>query len=669
MLMNVGRGSRGRGMSVGVRAVPVPTSGWDAMSPLSAMDPSFAVTLENWFPQPGWVELRKGFSLHSSVDGPTVTDAVETLMTWQGPTTAQVSMFAGMGTSIWDVTDEAQGVEDTDVGPFTNVRFQFTNFTTTGGNFLWACNGAEVPVYYNGTIWADTTITGVTPEDIADVCPHRNRLWLVIKDSMTAAYLPLDSIQGAAVAFEVGGLFSQGGYLQSIGTWSRDGGEGPDDYLAFVSSRGQVAVYSMSDPTDPDGFYVVGVYSIGTPIGRRCLEQIGPDLAVITNEGVQSLGSVISLDRAAQDRGTITARVQPAINAASRITGNDFGWQIISYPKSTMFILNVPTGTGVFQQYVMNTLTGAWCRFTGQNGYCWALMDNNLYFGGDGLVLKADDAGGDFGGVEFTATLRTAFSYYGDRGRKKRWPMVQPIIDTNAVVIPSIGMDVDFRIQQQETDPIPVDPVSGALWDVAVWDDAIWGGESIIFDEWLSVEAIGYAAAVHMLVAVAGQPLGQQLVTNNEFTAWTGGDPDGWTETGESGGNSITDDTPGALFVSADGALLSLEQTVATMTAGTLYYIQVTCTSIPTGGFQFGTKADVGDSVTTTGTHSRQVLATAGDGLKVYIRNTTSTISTFTITRVTVREMFRDVDNPSNDTEIELRLNAINVTAETGAIV
>ena len=84
---------------------------------------------------------------------------------------------------------------------------------------------------------------------------------------------------------------------------------------------------------------------------------------------------------------------------------------------------------------------------------------------------------------------------------------------------------------------------------------------------------------------------------------------------------------------------------------------------------QFGTKADVGDSVTTTGTHSRQVLATAGDGLKVYIRNTTSTISTFTITRVTVREMFRDVDNPSNDTEIELRLNAINVTAETGAIV
>lgn len=657
-------------MTVGVQAVPVPTSGWDAMSPLANMAPEFAVTLENWFPQPGWVELRKGFALHSSVDGPTVTEPVETLMTWQGPTSADVAMFAGMDASIWDVTAAEQGVEDTDVGPFTNVRFQWTNFATTGGNFLWACNGAEDPVYYDGSVWADTTITGVTPGDIADVCPHRNRLWLVLKDSMTAAYLPLDSIQGAAVTFDVGGLFSQGGYLQSIGTWSRDGGDGPDDYLAFVTSRGQVAVYSMVDPTDPDGYFIVGVYSIGTPLGRRCLEQIGPDLAVITNEGVQSLSSVISLDRAAQDRGTITARIQPAINAASRITGSSFGWQFISYPKSTMALLNVPVGTGLFQQFVMNTLTGAWCRFTGQNGYCWALMDNNLYFGGAGIVCKADASGGDFGGVEFVANLRTAFSYYGNRGRKKRWPMVQPILDTNAIVTPSIGMDVDFRLDSgNETDPIPIDPLSGALWGTAIWDADTWGAGSIVYDEWLSVEAIGYAASVHMLVAVAGQPLGQQLVTNNEFTAWTGGDPDGWTETGEAGGNSITDDTPGALFVSADGALLSLEQTVATMTAGTLYYIEVTCSSIPTGGFQFGTKADVGDSITTTGTHSRQVLASAGDGLKVYIRNTTSTISTFTITAVRVRELYRATTYPTNDTAVTLRLNALNVTDEPGAVI
>lgn len=666
MLLNLQQNRSPRQLTVGVTAVPVPTAGWDAMSPLASMAPEFAVTLENWFPQPGWIELRRGFSLHSSVDGPSVTDAVETLMTWQGPGPSDQAMFAGMDASIWNVTDEAQGVEDTDVGPFANVRFQSTNFTTTGGNFLWACNGADDPVFYDGSIWDETTITGVTPGNIVNVCAHRNRLWLTIKDSLTAAYLPLDSIQGAATTFEVGGLFSEGGYLQAIGTWSRDGGDGPDDYLAFVTSRGQVAIYSMVDPTDPDGFFLVGVYSIGTPLGRRCLAQVGPDLAVITNDGVQSLGQVISLDRAAQDRGTITARVQPAINQAARVTASSFGWQFISYPKGTYALLNVPVGGDQFQQYVMNTLTGAWCRFTGQNAYCWALMGNNLYFGGDGLVLHADNAGGDFGGVEFIADLRTAFSYYGNRGRKKRWPMVQPIIDTNAAVVPSIGMDVDFRLTSI-TDPLPIEPASGALWGEAVWGVSAWGGSTEIFDDWLSVEGIGYAAAVHFKVAVAGQPLGQELVTNNEFADWSAGDPVGWTETGEAGGNSITDDTPGALFVSADGALLSLEQTC--MTAGTLYYIQVTCSSIPAGGFAFGTKADVGSNITTAGTFSRTVQATSGDGLKVYIRNQTSTVSTFTITRVSVRELYREVDNPTNDTTIELQLNALNVTSETGGIV
>lgn len=666
MLMNLRQNRSPSQLTVGVSAVAVPTAGWDAMSPLANMAPDNAVTLDNWFPQPGWIELRKGFSLHASVDGPSVTTAVETLMTWQGPASGDVAMFAGMGTALWDVTDEGTSTEVVSVGPFTNVRFEFTNFTTTGGNFLWACNGAEDPVYYDGAAWADAIITGVTGSDIVDVCAHRARLWLAIKDSLTAAYLPLDSIQGAATTFELGGLFEQGGYLQSIGTWSRDGGDGPDDYLVFITSRGQVAVYSMVDPTDPDGFFLVGVYSIGTPLGRRCLEMIGPDLAVITNDGVQSLGQVISLDRAAQERGTITARIQPAINQVARVTANSFGWQFISYPKGTYALLNVPVGGNLFQQFVMNTLTGAWCRFTGQNAYCWALMGNNLYFGGDGLVLHADSAGGDFGGEEFVADLRTAFSYYGNRGRKKRWPMAQPIIDTNAAVTPTIGMDVDFRLTSV-TDPLPIEPASGSLWGVATWGVSTWGGSSAIFDEWLSVEAIGYAASVHFKVAVAGQPLGQELVTNGEFTDWTLGDPDGWTETGETGGNSITDDTPGALFVSADGNLLSLEQ--ACMTAGVQYYIQVTCTSLPTGGFAFGTKDDVGSTITTTGTHSRIVLATAGDGLKVYVRNATSTISTFTITRVSVREMFRDVENPTNDTAITLKLNALNVTSETGGIV
>lgn len=667
MLMTLRQNRSNRKLTINVASPPVPTAGWDTMSPLANMDPLNAVTLDNWFPQPGFVELRKGFDLHVSIDGPTVTDPVETLMVYQGPDSQ--SLWAGMDESIWNVTTEGSlGTEVATVGPFQNVRFQWVNFTTSGGEFLWACNGEDDPVYYDGTNWADTTITGITPGDVINVCVHRGRLWLTLKDSLNAAYLPLDSIQGAGTVFRLGDLFDEGGHLLAIGTWSRDGGDGPDDYLVFLTSQGQVAVYSMVDPTDPDGIFLVGVYRIGQPIGRRCLAKVGPDLAVITNEGVQSLASVIAIDRAAQDRASITARIQSAINQVARLTRDDFGWQFISYPKGTMALLNVPVGSSQYYQFVMNTLTGAWCRFTGQNAYCWALMGTELYFGGDGLVLHADAGGGDFGGETFIADLRTAFSYYGQRGRKKRWPMVQPIINTNAAVVPSIGMDVDFRLTDI-TDPVPIDPPSGALWGEAVWGLSLWGGDVQIFDQWLSVEALGYAGAIHFKVAVGGQPLGQELVSNGDFGDWSGGDPVGWTETGEGGGNSIVDDTPGALFTSADGALLSLEQSVATMTAGQPYYISVTCTSLPTGSFVFGTKADVGDPITTTGTHVREVLASAGDGLKVYIRNSTATVSTFTITDVSVKEIFNEDVPLTNSQDILLELNALNVASETGLVI
>lgn len=644
-----------------VAAVPVPTGGWNALSPLANMKPEYAVTLVNWFPQAGYVTLRKGFDLHVSVDGPAVTEPVETLMTYQAPD-GSASLWAGMDESIWDVTDPGRGIEDASVGPFQNVRFQWVNFATSGGNFLWACNGAEDPIYYDGTNWADTTITGISPEDIVAVCAHRGRLWFALLDSALAAYLPVDSIQGAAVTFDLGGFFTMGGYLLTVDTWStQDAGAGPDDYLVFISSRGQAAVFSMVDPGDPNGYYNVGVYNVGTPIGRRCTTKVGPDLAIITIDGIQSLRQLVAMDREAAARAAITSLIEPVITEAARVAKDNFGWQFTVYPKGTMAILNVPLVAGGQQQYVMNTQTGAWCRFTGQAAYCWALMDDRLFFGSDGLVLEADVAGGDFGGEPFVADMRTAFSYYGQRGRKKRWTMVQPIINTDLDLNPSIGVDTDFRLSEL-TDPLPTPATAGSLWDVAIWDEDDWAGNTEIFDQWLSVEALGYAAAIHMKVTVAGQALGQELVTNGDFAAWTGDDPDDFTVTGEGGGNEVTEAAPGAQFIS-DGTLVSIEQSC--MTAGSLYQIEVVVSDVTTGGLQFGTKADYSDAITTTGTHTRDVLATSGDGLLAYVRIAGAAAADFTITRLSVKEILNSSGQRSDSAAV-LQINAFNAVMEVG---
>lgn len=628
------------------------------------MKPQYAVTLDNWFPRPGYVELRKGFDLHCSVDGPAVDDPVETLMAWQGPTgTAQ--LWAGMDDSLWNVTDTERGIVTADVGPFTNVRFQHVNFATSGGHYLWACNGAEIPVYYDGTTWADVTITGITEEDIVDVCAHRGRLWFVLIDTLKAAYLPVDSIQGAAVEFELGGIFDMGGHLVAVDTWSRDAGSGPDDYIVFVTSRGQVAIYSMVDPGDPDGVFLVGVYYLGTPIGRRCTERVGPDLAIITVDGIQSLNQAVSMDRASATKAAITSFIEPSITEAAGVAKERFGWQFIVSPQDAMAILNVPLGPQAQEQYVMNTQTGAWARFLGQYAHCWGLMNDRLFFGGDGLVLEANVAGGDFGGEPFVADMRTAFSYYGNRGRKKRWTACQPIINTDLDLNPSLGIDTDFRLSEL-TDPIPTEPASGSLWGSMVWGEDDWAGGTEIYDNWLTVNAIGYAASVHMKVTVAGQALGQELVTNGDFADWTGDDPDDFTVTGEGGGNEVTEASPsGAQFIS-DGTLLSIEQ--ACMTEGSQYQISLTISDVTDGGLQFGSKDDVGDEVDTVGTHTRDVLATAGDGLKVYVRIAGTATTNVTIARLSVEEILNPTATRS-DSQTTLQLTAFNLTHETGGIL
>lgn len=497
-----GRGATGKqpaSITAKGASIPSPIEGWDAVSPIAAMSPKRAVRLINWFPQPDWVEPRKGYTRHSD----TFTgEPVETLAAYHGLTTDK--LFAWSGGSIFDVTAASPATVTTVTG-LANSRAQYINFATTGGNFLWTCNGADTPKYFDGSTWASATITGdVAGADVCDVEAFKNRLWFVGNDSSDAYYLAVDSIQGSSTAFPLGGLFTLGGYLQSIGTWSVDAGTGPQDYIAFVSSRGQVAIYGGDDPATD--FQLVGVFELGAPIGRRCLTRIGSDLAVISIDGVYPLSKAMIFERAAVVKATMTERIQRVMNQSARLYKENFGWQLISYPRGTRAILNVPVSeNSEQQQYVMNTLSGAWCQFTGMNANCWELLLDNPYFGGnDGVIYQADTGSTDFNGI-LRADMMTAFNYFNTRGNQKRWMMCRPLITTDQQISPGLAFNVDFQYNA----PISVQstrPVVGAHWDEAVWDDSDWGGEITTQSNWTSVSGLGYCASIRLVVDV--EPLG-----------------------------------------------------------------------------------------------------------------------------------------------------------------
>lgn len=505
MLQPLRRNPQRQRVSRGV-SLPAPVEGWDTSSPLAEMSPKRAITLDNWFPQAEYVEVRKGHKLHR----PTAESTpVETLIVYNGVISSK--LFAVANGDLFDVSGADTHAQTAEAGitNLANSRIQYVNFTTTGGHFAWCCNGADNPFTYDGATWAATpAITGISPGDIVNVNVHKNRLWFVLSDSTKAAYLAPDSIGGAATEFELGGLMSMGGYLVAMGTWSRDAGDGPDDYAVFVTSRGQIIVYAGTDPNSADTWSLIGVFNLGAPLGRRCFTKVGSDLAVITIDGVYPLSNAISFDRGAIERIAITGRIQRAMNDAARQAQNSFGWELVGYPKGTMAILNVPIVENVSQQqFVMNTLTGAWCRFTNQNANTFAVFNDRLFFGGnDGAVYEADVAGSDYLS-NFTALMKTSFQYYGQRGVKKRWTMIQPLITTDGAVIPSIGLDTDFRNGGALSLATTV-PVSSSLWNQMIWNLDPWGQQENTLIDWLSVSGLGQNAAINLRVDIQGEQSG-----------------------------------------------------------------------------------------------------------------------------------------------------------------
>ena len=480
-------------VSVGA-AAPSPIEGWDAISALSDMDPKRAPVLDNWFPQPGYVEVRKGYATHATGVG-TSSTPVQTLLTYNALTSANNKLFAIAAGTIYDATAAATA-SATSVTGLSSSRWRGVNYTTSAGvEYLWICNGLDAPRHYDGTTWATPAITGVTASEIINVAVHKKYIWGVLSGSMDACYLPLDSIAGAANKFPLGSVMGKGGYLVAIGTWTLDGGAGPDDYICFISSRGQVAIYSGTNPASD--FLLTGVFNIAAPIGHNCLTKVASDLAIITIDGVLPLSRAITKDRGADVAIALTARINNAMNVAAQSYKGNFGWELTPFSKGTMALLNVPVAENVTaHQYVINTLTGAWCRFTGWNVNCFAVLNDKLYAGTNvGTVIEAWRGSID-GSTQIDAVGQCAYNYFGKPGIDKRFTALQPLITTDQSVTPALGISTDFRDNASVSTP-SASSTASALYDSAIYDTDVYAVEGRTSADWTTVSGFGQSASLH----------------------------------------------------------------------------------------------------------------------------------------------------------------------------
>lgn len=516
-------------------ALPALTGGLNDLDPLSNMDASFMLDCMNFYPDTGLLGIRPGYQEWDTGFG----SPVETIMYYNG-LDGEYKRFATTLYGIFDITVPGIGSPGAAVITGGSGLWEFVNFATPAGNYLVCCNGINDSMLYDGTSWTPMVevatpggigqISGVDPRVFVDVMVHKGRLWFIEKDSMTAWFLPIDSVGGVAEPFFLGGIFRRGGNLVTMARWSSDTGEGLDDRLIFITSTGEIASYAGNDPTDADDWALDSVFFLAAPLSRRSVTEYGGDLLMLCRRGLIPLSTLITgkaneviftealTRRISRTLIQYTAQPDPPYPAEVTLY-NDAAWIVINLYGSA----NAPVGpynrmlaSGNEQpiQLVMNFLTGAW----GKSDIPFRTMCaiKNLFFMGtsDGRVIVmtpgsfVDDIKMDgTGGQPIEGMVMSAYTYLGDQTANKHAKFLRPVF--HAEVKPSFSMRVlpDFKLDPYVYNPTPNPAQGNAKWDLSNWDQANWAGTDNVYRPWVSANVLGYAFAWQMRVSTSA-PLG-----------------------------------------------------------------------------------------------------------------------------------------------------------------
>lgn len=501
-------------------SLPAPIGGLNARDSIALMPGTDAVVLDNFFPQATSVDLRAGYEQFA-----TFTGQCETIIVYNRATATQVftavrngstrSIFnatsggsvgpGGSGTGSWatswgdswgtswgtgiGVNPVVGGASNT-VQAITNSRYDYVNYGTTGGQFLSVVNGSDTPLQYDGSTWSASTITGseLTSSTLFTVASYAERLWFG-GSGFDVWYLPVQAITGTAIRLNLASLFKLGGSLSNIVTWSADTSSDLADFIAFVSSEGEVVVFSGSDPASSTSWARFAHFRIGNPVarGNRAWAKFGADAVILTVDGAVPLSLAVAQDRASFQG--VSDKIRNLLNPDTVRYDGFFGWQVMLYPKGQKLIVNVPTRElESAYQYVMNSQTRSWCRFTGLDAICWESSKDVLYFGADGYLARADYTQTD-NNDDITGEAQQAFNALSSPGLQKMVTMARPVLTVDGPYDIALTVNTDYQgggtTATKTVGSGTGDPWGGA-WDVA------WSGAVSVTRHWNSVTGVGF---------------------------------------------------------------------------------------------------------------------------------------------------------------------------------
>lgn len=492
----------GRARNTQIVTLPAPIAGWSTAGSLANPTPATAQVLENWRPTTTGIRARGGSRTHATVS--IAGDPVESLISFNAPSGKK--LFAATETKIFDVTTVADPVVPPAavVTGQTNGYYSYTDFTTSGTEFLTIVNGHDLLRLYDPVggwqvvtgVSAPVAITGIASTAMLSfVWVYRQRQFFIQASTLLLRYLPVSSVGGALGTVDLNGVFQRGGSLYFGSTWSMDTGDGLDDKIVLVTDQGEVAVYQGSNPADANDWQLVGRYDLAEPLGPRGSMHAGGDLLILTEDGIVPISVAVSKDRAAIDLSTISREIGPdwRREAAARRT---LPWEIVKWPERSYAIVNCPVTNDEQQPicFVVNTQTGAWCKYTNWDTRCMILHAGQLYFGtNDGRVKLAEVGGNDDGaGIYYSCVANP--DNLGVPGAIKTVHQARATYIGSTPFIDKLSVSMNYTIELPSPPDATAD-ISSNEWDSGLWDVALWDGPESpvqVLARWRSIGRSGY---------------------------------------------------------------------------------------------------------------------------------------------------------------------------------
>lgn len=477
---------------------PAPIRGWVLNESLSAPQPAGARILDNWICGLTTISPRKGTTKHATAGA-----LCRSLLRYKDGGVER--LFAATDADIFNVTAPAD--PDTppaaDVSGLSSGAWSQQMFGATSGNYLTIANGSDDVRQFDGAVWSSPAITGVASNSLSHVWSYGSQIWFVQGGTNSAWYLPTDSIQGAATKFPLDGVFKKGGSLLFGASWSVDAGDDLNDRCVFVSTEGEIAVYSGLPST---AFTLDGLYDMAKPISTDTMKA-GGDLLILTEVGLVPLSEALRRDAGALALGAVSYPIEPYWRSQAAKLGQN--WSIEKWTSESLMVISQPGDTQAGgTALVANLQTGAFSRFTGIDTQCLGFYNNSVFCGSsDGTIHRMQNSGAD-DGTPYVAAYVGQFENLGLPGVEKSIKNVRPTLSAAIALDPLVSVLVDYN---ETLSAAPNAAASSATdgWDISTWDVSLWDaaaapGYSPEDSLWRAVGKTGYAIAPEVQMTFGG---------------------------------------------------------------------------------------------------------------------------------------------------------------------